>query len=82
MSARDWGLYWGAKYYLILLHPPVQRESEKAYPMDVEGKISEGYKLNDKEKELQKEFERACEREWIEHAEINDLLHNMMAYLP
>ena len=40
-TARDWGLYWGAKYYLILLHPPVQRESEKGSPMDVEGKMSE-----------------------------------------
>ena len=60
----------------------MQRESEKAYPMDVEGKISEGYKLNDKEIELQKDFERARERKWIEHAEINDLLHNMIAYLP
>ena len=54
----------------------MQRESEKAYPMDVEGKISEGYKLNDKEIELQKDSERACERKWIEHAEINDVLHN------
>ena len=60
----------------------MQRESEKGSPMDVEGKISEGYKLNDKEIELQKDFERARERKWIEHAEINDLLHNMMAYLP
>ena len=60
----------------------MQRESEKGSPMDVEGKISEGYQLNDKEIELQKDFERACERKWIEHAEINDLLHNMMAYLP
>ena len=50
--------------------------------MDVEGKISEGYELNEKEIELQKDFERARERKWIEHAEINDLLHNMMAYLP
>ena len=40
----------------------MQRESEKAFTMDVEGKISEGYELNDKEIELQKEFERACER--------------------
>ena len=60
----------------------MQRESEKAYSMDVEGKISVGYQLNDKEIELQKDFERARERKWIEHAEINDLLHNMMAYLP
>ena len=67
---------------IILPHPPVQRESEKASPMDVDGKISEGYKLNDKEIELQKDSERACERKWIEHAEINDVLHNMMAYLP
>ena len=60
----------------------MQRESEKAFTMDVEGKISEGYELNEKEIELQKDFERARERKWIEHAEINDLLHNMMAYLP
>ena len=50
--------------------------------MDVEGKLSEECELNDKEIELQKDSERACERKWIEHAEINDLLHNMMAYLP
>ena len=60
----------------------MQRESEKASTMDVDGKISEGYKLNDKEIELQKEFELACEREWIEHAEINDILHHMIAHLP
>ena len=67
---------------IILPHPPVQRESEKASTMDVDGKISEGYKLNDKEIELQKEFELACEREWIKHAEINDVLHHMLAHLP
>jgi hypothetical protein len=66
----------------ILLHPSMQRESEKASPMDVEGKISERYELCDKEIELQKDSERACERKWIEHAEINDVLHNLMAYLP
>ena len=60
----------------------MQRESEKASTMDVDGKISEGYKLNDKEIELQKEFELACEREWIKHAEINDVLHHMLAHLP
>ena len=60
----------------------MQRESEKGSPMDVEGKMSEDCELNDKEIELQKDFERARERKWIEHAEINDLLHNMMAYLP
>ena len=38
--------------------------------------------LNEKEIELQKDSERARERKWIEHAEINDVLHNMMAYLP
>ena len=30
--------------------------------MDVEGKMSEECELNDKEIELQKDFERACER--------------------
>ena len=60
----------------------MQRESEKGSPMDVEGKMSEDCELNDKEIELQKEFELACEREWIEHAEINDVLHYMMAHLP
>ena len=50
--------------------------------MDVEGKLSEECELNDKEIELQKNFECACERKWIEHAEINDILHNMMPDLP
>ena len=67
---------------IILLHPSMQRESEKAFTMDVEGNISEEYELNDIEIELQKDSERACERKWIEHAEINDVLHNLMAYLP
>ena len=49
--------------------------------MDVEGKLSEECELNDKEIELQN-FERACEREWIGHAESNNILHHMMAYLP
>ena len=61
-TAWDWGLYRVAKYLLILRRPPLQRESEKGYSMDVDGKISEGYELNDKEIELQKDSERACER--------------------
>ena len=40
-SAWDWGLYRGAKFFLILLHPPVQRESAKGATIDVEGKMSE-----------------------------------------
>ena len=50
--------------------------------MDVEGKMSEEDELTDKERELEKDFERACEREWIEHAEINDVLYHMMTFLP
>ena len=50
--------------------------------MDVEGKMSEEDELTDKERELQKDFERACEREWIDHAEINDVLYHMMTFLP
>ena len=52
-TAWDLGLYREAKNLVILPHPPVQRESEKGFSMDVEGKISapisEGYELNDKE---------------------------------
>ena len=40
-TAWDWGLYRVAKYLLILRRPPLQRESEKGYSMDVEGKMSE-----------------------------------------
>ena len=40
-TAWDWGLYRDAKYFLILLHPPVQRESAKGVTIDVEGKMSE-----------------------------------------
>ena len=40
-TAWDWGLYWGGQHLLILLCPLVQRESEKASPMDVEGKMPE-----------------------------------------
>ena len=50
--------------------------------MDVEGKMSEEDELTDKERELEKDFERACEREWIDHAEINDVLYHMMTFLP
>ena len=50
--------------------------------MEVEQGESEGGGITPREKELQEEFERRCEREEIEHAEINDILHHMMTYLP
>ena len=50
--------------------------------MDVEGGESEGNELTEREQELEKSFDAACAEEWVETAEINDILHRMTTYLP
>ena len=50
--------------------------------MEVEESESDSYQQTDREKELEKDFCAACEQEWVATAEINDILHHMMTYLP
>ena len=50
--------------------------------MEVDESVAAGYQRSHREIELERAFESACEQEWVKNAEVNDVLHRMMTYLP